>query len=40
MTRARHALRADLEPMTQTLVGAFSDDPLIAWIFDDPDTRP
>lgn len=40
MTRARHALRADLEPMTQTLAGAFSDDTLISWIFDDPDTRP
>jgi len=37
---ARHALAADLDRLTETLASAFRDDPLLCWMFEDPQTRP
>jgi GNAT superfamily N-acetyltransferase len=39
MESATHALAADLPALTQSLASAFSDDPVMLWIFDDPETR-
>lgn len=36
----RHAVRADLDSLAAALADAFADDPLIAWIYADPGTRP
>lgn len=35
----RHALLADLPVLADTLASAFADDPVMAWVFDDPGTR-
>src|SRR5204863_5843159 len=35
-----HAVRADLDALEATLADAFFDDPMMAWIYPDPDTRP
>jgi GNAT superfamily N-acetyltransferase len=35
-----HAVRADLDALEATLADAFHDDPMMAWIYPDPDTRP
>jgi len=39
-TAVRHAVRADLEPLQGALADAFADDPMMAWIYPDADTRP
>ncbi len=36
----RHAVRADLNPLAAALADAFADDPMMAWIYPDPGTRP
>jgi ribosomal protein S18 acetylase RimI-like enzyme len=35
-----HAVRADLDPLAAALADAFADDPMMAWIYPEPDTRP
>jgi len=40
MSAARHAIAADLPQLTHALTSAFSEDPVMGWIFDDPDRRP
>lgn len=40
MPEPRHAVAADLPQLTASLVSAFSEDPLMGWIFDDPTQRP
>ncbi len=37
--RTRHALQADLPRLTSTLQSAFSQDPVMAWVFEDEATR-
>jgi len=39
MDRATHALAADLPALAQSLASAFLDDPVMLWMFDDPETR-
>ena len=36
----RHAVRTDLNPLAATLGDAFADDPMLAWMYPDPGTRP
>jgi ribosomal protein S18 acetylase RimI-like enzyme len=36
----RHAVRTDLDELDATLADAFFDDPMMAWIYPDPVTRP
>jgi ribosomal protein S18 acetylase RimI-like enzyme len=36
----RHAVRADLDALGAALADAFTDDPMMAWIYPDPATRP
>ncbi len=36
----RHAVRADLDEMERSLVDAFADDPVMAFMYPDPVTRP
>ena len=40
MQRAAHALAADLPELADSLASAFFDDPVTAWMFDDPVIRP
>lgn len=35
----RHAVRADLDALEGSLVDAFAEDPMMAWIYPDPETR-
>jgi ribosomal protein S18 acetylase RimI-like enzyme len=35
----RFALRDDLDPLASTLADAFSDDPMVAWMYPDPEQR-
>jgi ribosomal protein S18 acetylase RimI-like enzyme len=35
-----HAVRADLDSLEATLADAFHDDPMMAWIYPETDTRP
>ena len=35
----QHVLRSDREIVSETLTHAFFDDPVMAWVFEDPDTR-
>ena len=35
-----HAVRADLDALEATLADAFHDDPMMAWIYPDAETRP
>ncbi len=39
MSRARHILAADYPQLIQTLSSAFFDDPVTAWMFNDPERR-
>src|SRR3954451_10177787 len=39
-TEVHHAVRADLDTLEVTLADAFRDDPMMAWIYPDPETRP
>lgn len=39
MTDGRTATASDLEPVADTLAGAFFDDPVWAWAFPDPEQR-
>ena len=34
-----HAVRADLDALEATLADAFHDDPMMAWIYPDAETR-
>ena len=39
MSRARHALAADLPELSHTLASAFFDDPVLSWFFEDAGKR-
>lgn len=36
----RHAVRSDLTALEASLTDAFAEDPMMSWIYPDPDTRP
>ncbi len=40
MSRARHALAADIPTLAKTLASAFSDDPVMQWVFGDGKALP
>lgn len=40
MTAVRHVVRADFDSLERTLADAFSDDPMIAWMYPDEAHRP
>jgi ribosomal protein S18 acetylase RimI-like enzyme len=40
MPDVRHAIAADLPELTDTLTSAFAKDPVMCWMFQDPEQRP
>lgn len=37
--KVRHATEADLPQLARSLASAFAEDPLMGWLFEDPETR-